>query len=361
MVQTLVRCGSCGLPGKLAENLEWSSDGVIISRQPAGVRLAMLDVETMDRLYHGLIAEGLRDFYLNEKGATRYLVGELFSGLIGEISRYDNIKKRVLKTMEDFSLLLGMGRIEVERFAPKQKGTLVLKKPFNLCLVMACIAGIMEGVDGCCYTSIHTDLGGEAFHLTLDASEDDDYRKDSFKWLSRGLEAAECAGTLGRCDLCGLPLALKDFRWDELYGVVEEGAQARRVGLLPYYTLAVMGKMASETRKENTAGLIEEAFYISTLERIEGGAGNAPQGPESLEVPGEDGPSGDIWNALRIRGWGAASEVRIGEREWRVTIVNPIDVSLLAGWLRALYSVSMGREPRLSVIEEPPSAHYCMD
>lgn len=361
MVQSLARCRSCGLPGMLSENVDWPSNGTMLLKRFKGMRMAMLDAAAMDRLYEGITAEeGPETFYRMEKGATRFMAGRYLSGLKGKVSRYGVIKKRVLEGMEELSLLLGMGRIEMERFTPAQGGSMLLRKPINVQLLTAGITGVLEEMDRCLYRPGHESQGENTFRLRLDAAEGGDYDRDFFKGRPLGSPAIANGGKLGRCNTCGLPSALRGFRWDEIYGVVEAGAAHRRLALLPLYTLAVMGVMAYGRKGYGTRGLIEEAVYSSTLERLEGGESDAYDGENPGTLKGGI-PAEGTWDALQVRGWGVASGFQAEGKGWRVTVTNPVDVNLLAGWLEALYTFAREREPRISVAEEPSRVNYLLE
>ena len=362
MVQSLDRCRSCGLPSTLAENMDWPSNGTVILRRFKAIRLAMFDAVTMDRLYDGLTAEeGPEAFYRMEKGATRFMTGRFLSGLKGRVSRYGVVKKKLLEVMEDLSVLLGMGRIEVERFTPAQGGSLLLREPFNLHLVTASIAGALEEIDRCPYRPDHTSLKKNAFRLLLEVATKDDYDTDSFKGLPLISLAIGNGGKLDRCDNCGLPAALRGFRWNEIYGMVETGTGNRRFAFLPLYTLAIMGEMAVGKKGHGTRGLIEEVAYTSTLERLEGGENDAFDGEGKPVIQRDGVPVEEAWDGLQVKGWGIAAGFQADGDGWRVTIINPVEVNLLAGWLRALYTFAMGKKPRLSVTEEASRAQYVLE
>jgi hypothetical protein len=48
----------------------------------------------------------------------------------------------------------------------------------------------------------------------------------------------------------------------------------------------------------------------------------------------------------------------MGDEGWRVTVINPVDNALIAGWLRALYTVAEGREMRVRVKEDPAQTFF---
>jgi len=355
VVQTIARCKSCGLPIMASENMEWLPDGTIMTRRLKGVRLVVLDQEMTARIMGALASQERGDLKAQIKGATRYVVGKMFSGLIGKLPRYDVVKKRLLEAMEGFSLLLGMGRMEVERLAPAQEGRILLKKPFDLCLATAVIMGVLEETDRCFYAFEHEREGRSDYRLTLEAVEEGAYSPDPFAWLPIQYQGRKGSFDMERCRDCGLPLAVREFVWDELSGTVNIGGGRCRVGFLPWYITAVMAHMAGCEEAGGYAALLEEASCLSALsalQSMEGGAGNAYIGEPDLWKR----PHGDkrrlAGEVLAVRGWGMVEEFEMGAREWKMTVKNPVDAALVAGWLRALYTFTLGREPRLKVTED---------
>ncbi len=362
MVRSLTRCRSCGLPGILAENVDWRPNGTIMLKRLKRIRMVMLDASTLKGLCNATTLEkGLEIFYVEEKNATRYIINKLFSSVICKISRYDAMKKEIMELIENLSLLMGTGRIEVERYVPSQMLVMILKNPLNLHLVTAGIAGIIEEIDKCPYSYSHCDLGDNVFQLILEAADEGAFDKDSFGWLATEPPMDKNVRILDRCNQCGLPLAAGGFRWDELRGVVEAGEEWRRLGFLPGYTLAIMAKMAAGSGAREDGGLLEEAIYSNTLMQLEAGMGDAYSGVDTVSSLGKVGPSSDTWDVLQVRGWGVMEKARIDAKQWRVTIMNPVDKAILAGWLRAIYTIAVGKEPRLSLLQNAFKLQYVLE
>jgi hypothetical protein len=361
LVRTLARCRSCGIPGTLAENMDWLPGGMIILKRMNGIRLIMLDAWTLKALYDEITAKIEPEiFYLREKGATRYIVGRLLSGTTGKISRYDEVKSKIMEVVENLAILTGMGRIELERYTP-QTVALLIRKPLNLNLVTAAIAGVLEEIDKCFYEYIHSDIGESDYRLTLNVSNGGEYDRDSYDWLSDKPAEIRDVRVLGCCEYCGMPTALRDFEWDELRGIVGTGVAGRRVGLLPYYSFMAIKMMANELDADKSSRFIEETVYDVTIRQLESGIVDAYGGANTSLTSRGDGPNDNTWDVLHVRGWGVIDEAWIGTQEWRISVVNPIDVSLVAGWLRALYTFAMGKEPRLGVAQNAFGAQYVME
>lgn len=356
MVQTLARCRSCGLPGKLAESLEWQPDGAIVFRRMKSLRLALLDAQTMDHIRAAVEAAVGADACMGaEKDATRIVTGGLTSGIKGRLSRYSAIKKRALEAIEGYSMLLGMGRIELERFTPGEGGSLLLRRPFDLGVVTAGVTGVLEEMDRCRYAGTLSGAGENVYRLVLDSDEPEGVEAASPRELPLFHDQQAGDEKIEGCRICGLPSAISQLRWDELYGTIEAGAGGRRVFFMPVYMLAVLGHLAAGVAGSRYAKAVEEAVYASTRSSLESGKSDAY---ESSDILPRGGDWQAAWQSMRMRGWGAVARHRLHGGDLRVTVLDAVDEALIAGWLRAIYTVAMGREPVVEIVEEPPSTVF---
>jgi hypothetical protein len=282
----------------------------------------------------------------SQKKATRYVAGKVLKGAKARIIRYSVVMKRALETMERYSLLLGMGRIEVERIKIEAGGSLLLKMPFNRYLLSAGIMGVLEQIEDRAYTHQLSQMEEEAFRLNMDVCEDDDYEIGDFEWLDLLSSSAEGGDELERCRQCGAPSYLDSYKWDEIYGVIEDTRQGRRMAFIPSYTLEAL-KRAAGYNENDVAEIMENASYSSTLEQLKNEEDTA-----GIE---------ELIDGLPVKGWGQAGNFDTEAETWRVTVINPLDVSLITGWLRALYLFEMKREPRISVAEEELKAGFLLE
>jgi hypothetical protein len=349
LVQTLSRCRSCGLPTPLVEMVEWLPGGTVAFKRLKAVRLTVIDKDLYDRLYGALSQQGSQENgpgFERQKKATRYIAGKVLKGVKARVIRYSVVMKRALETMERYSLLLGMGRIEVERIKIEAGGSLLLKMPFNRYLLSAGIMGVLEQIEGRAYTHRLSQMGEETFKLIMDVCEDDDYDEGDFEGMDLLSPAAPGEDELERCRQCGAPSALDSCNWDEIYGVIEDTRRDRRLAFIPCYMLAALKKAVGYSEKE-VAEIMENASYSSTLEQLK--SGEVPAGIEEL------------LDGLPVKGWGQATAYDFEEGTWRVTVINPMDVSIITGWLRALYFFEMNREPRISLTEEGLMAGFVLE
>ncbi len=356
MVQTLARCQSCGLPGGVAESLTWRANGTVILRRTRGLRVALLDQETMNGILSALEAEiGAGACWRAVRDATRFVTGKSLAGLKGKLSRYGVVKKRALEALEVNSVLLGMGRIEVEKFTPGEGGMMLLRSPFAIDIATAGITGVLEEIDHCPYRYELQPQGANTFKLRLALADADDYEartQQDIPFFSRAVGGGEKEDT---CRQCGAPSSIAELRWDELYGTIEAGLGGRRVAFIPSFILVALSHLETGEGGVDVRKSVEEAAYTSTMKSLEGGTTDAYEDDGMLAR--EEGGRG-AWARTRARGWGAAAEERLGAEGWRVTMLNPVDNALIAGWLRALYTVAEGREMRMDVKEEPAQSSF---
>jgi hypothetical protein len=355
LVQSLARCRDCGLPSKLAEGLDLSPDGIILLRGARPLRLALLDQDAARRIQTSLEERLTQEACLQvEVEAVRAATSRDLTGLKGRLSRYGALKRRTLEALEDNSLILGLGRIELEKFTPGEGGAMMLRRPFTLGITTAFVTGVLEEMDSCSYGIALEAADGKDFRLVLEAMGPGDGGKQRAVDTGSNKGASTGQGNGDRCRQCGMPSTMAAWRWDELHGSIQAGAGGRRVALLPACILDAFAQLESGGGKTR-AGVVEETVYSTTMESLQNGAGDAYEGEE---LPPAASGAMALCERIRARGWGEVISNRLNGTDWRIDVVNPVDEALIAGWLRAIYTVAMGREPRVEVGGEPLSRHF---
>ncbi|MDY6795032.1 MAG: hypothetical protein SWK76_07105 [Actinomycetota bacterium] len=354
MVQSLSRCGSCGLPGKLAENLTWGCDGTIRLSGLKWVKLAFMDADCIRDIYDGLaVMLGSGSLDDGERDVTHLITGRLISGFKRKLSRYDILKRRILEAMEDYSLILGMGRIELERYTPVAEGSMLLKWPIHLNMVEAGIAGILECMDRCTY-SYHTSvLSGGCYRLRFDLK-----RKGTRHGGSLGKRETvvvnEDGEELKRCEKCGLPCGMSVYRWDELHGVIEEGTEGRRMVFIPVDAINIMVRMGNDVGEDTGNGIVGEAIRSCTLRQLETGKESTAEGGGSGAVGADRKGIAEYMSRPSLWGWGHVEDAGISGEVWRICMTSPLPSPVITGWLSGLYTSAIGRRPLIDVVEDAP-------
>lgn len=353
MVQTLARCRECGLPGKLAEGVAWKSGGLIVLRRAHTMRLAMIDERIMREVKAALVsAEGAEAVMDAQRDTASLAVSTLTRGLKGRLSRFGSAKKELLESLEDYSLLLGLGRIELEKHAPGDGGSMLLRNPFDLEMVAGAVTGALEQMDQCVYTSVVSQEGENFFRLILDAAGKRNGEASRRGQAAEHFRSADRGKETGSCGKCGLPASLAGLRWDEVYGVIRASAGGRRISLLPRCMLAAMERQ--DEGSTGGAGLVGEAVFRSVRRDLEG---EADDGYEKAVMPGHEGWVEKLSEKTATRGWGELTGGSHGEN-WSIEVMNPISDALIAGWLRALYTVAVGREPLIEMSGDVLRRHF---
>jgi hypothetical protein len=103
------------------------------------------------------------------------------------------------------------------------------------------------------------------------------------------------------------------------------------------------------------AAVVEEAVYRTTVRSLQDGADDAYEGGD---LPPDAGGNRRMCERMSVRGWGEVISSRFDGGEWRIEVADPVDDAIIAGWLRAIYTRAMGREPRLEVGGEPPARRF---
>lgn len=361
MVQTLARCRNCGLPRSLAENFMWQSDGTLHLKRVKGVRLAIVDEGFVDGLFERMAGEECPEVLCAlEQAATRQVVGRLTSGLKGKMTRYSLLKRRALEGMVDYSLLMGQGRIELERYTPAVEGRFTMKSPFNLAVIQSGIAGVLEQLDRRFYARHLTEIGKEYYRLIVEASDREAYEGEIDEPLA--LDYGEQRGVIEDigCEQCGLPVALTDFIWDELHGAIYEGKIRRRVAMLPWYMVSALKWLIPGGEGGRLESVVEDEARAAMVRRLSSQAADTGEAGT-----GEDdsltGILGFFLRRLQARGWGRAGDLKEEDGALRVSITNPVDTPFLTGCVRGIQSFALKTEAGLSVEEAAGSATFLLE
>ncbi|MFW6113892.1 MAG: hypothetical protein ACOC78_03105, partial [Actinomycetota bacterium] len=160
-----------------------------------------------------------------------------------------------------------------------------------------------------------------------------------------------------RCASCGLPVGLRGFVWDELYGVIREGPRGKRNVFIPSFIISVMEDL------ENRDGvhILEREAYDYAMESLRrDGKDRTASKQESIDIGVIDDP-GDFLERVGLWGWGYVEKAALEGSSWKVTVSNPLLVALIAGWLGALYTITMGREPLIEEFKEEGRANFFLE
>jgi hypothetical protein len=144
------------------------------------------------------------------------------------------------------------------------------------------------------------------------------------------------------------------WRWDELYGSIQAGRGDRRIALLPACVIGAFARLEGVEEPSRTA-VVEEAIYLTTVRSLQDGADDAYGGGD---LPPDAGGNQAMIERMGARGWGEVISSRCDGGDWRIEVADPVDDAIIAGWLRAIYTHAMGREPRLEVGGEPPARRF---
>lgn len=360
MVQSLTRCSSCGLPQELSESCVWAGDGSIRLRPFGGNRLAMVELPAIEIFWEKLISlEASEAFLLREKIAMRQMTAKIIEGIGAEVTRFGPLKKRALGIIEDLFAIMGLGRVEIERFSPGQEASILILPSVSPHLLSAGIAGILEELDNISYAYSFSDLGKKAYRLNLGAAGDGQDYGAAREFYERGeephLEEYPYNAELEGCPICGIPCRLSDFKWDELLGTIEAGSAGRMV-FLPWQVIRAMAHAGDD--EPDKKGLLEEAIYISAVEQCKHRTAAANESVEAICDLQQAKPRGDLDRLFGLKGWGRVDEASSKEASWLISVFEPIDSGIIAGWLRALYTITLGKDPDLSLVFHDNRVRY---
>ena len=189
--------------------------------------------------------------------------------------------------------------------------------------------------------------------MTIEAEETRERERKRAHYVLPQPDTVAGGKDMQACGRCGMPLPVAGLLWDEMYGTIQAGIGGRRVALIPAFILASLERLGDG--QAGTGGVIEEAVFDSVRSSLEKGFDDFYESAADIQRGAE---SGEIRYRMNMRGWGAVTSCTMRKKDWRLEVLNPVSDTLVAGWLRALYTVAIGEEPRVVISGEPQQKAY---
>ncbi len=101
-----------------------------------------------------------------------------------------------------------------------------------------------------------------------------------------------------------------------------------------------------------TAGMEGVQYLRSVLRYLQykRGTAAANESVAAIRDLQQQMPGGDPARLFSLKGWGRIDEAHRKEAGWLIGVFGPIDGGIIAGWLRALYTIALGKNPDLSLV-----------
>ena len=151
---TMRRCRECGIPRVVSFFVKWSDNGTIVQLFSRNFRVVILHHGFIDNLFSSIEAKlGLSIEHLAFE-AQRNASKVTFEGIRDKIpvarlaTRLKFARRIAVELFHRVSVLTGMCRSWTVEYVPGERGSAVVRNPFNIGLLAANIVGAFETLEG---------------------------------------------------------------------------------------------------------------------------------------------------------------------------------------------------------------------
>ena len=348
---TMRRCRRCGFPRAISFAIRWGANGTITPVFSKDFRVAIIHHGFIDSLLSSIEAKlGLSiehiafEAQLNASRATFDTVGDKVPGLrlAGRLKLVRRIGGEVFHRVAVYT---GMCRSWTVEYIPGERGTAVIKNPFNIGLMAANVVGAFEALERIPFSQTWEEESKDSYVIRIEATGEKPEIAERMK-----VEFSEALpGNIhfDRCPRCKVPWAMANsLKWIESEGtIVDMRTGARVIFLDAYMVTTVLREMASELGDEIYDLVVEAQRDWTTDHVAELGlsGGNGPLSPAELEAAYRD-----YLEMLPLYGYGNPVSFNMSESTVQVVVENPYEPSILAGTFQGLFEALEKRKSSVS-------------
>jgi hypothetical protein len=348
---TMRRCRECGIPRLVSFLLKWGDNGTIVELFRKNFRVVILHHGFIDNLFSSIEAKlGLSIEHLAFE-AQRNASKVTFEGIKDSIPgarlgiRLKFARRIAVEFFHRVSLLTGMCRSWTLEYVPGERGSAVIKNPFNIGLMAANVVGAFETLEGIPFEQTWEETGRDTFTVNISATG----VKPEFAERMELDFAPTLPGSLdyNRCSRCKAPKSISTtLKWIDSEGIIVDTRTGARVILLDGYVVTtVLRELAAELGDE-IYGLVVEAQRDWTVDNVGAlglSSGNGPLSEAQL-IEAYD----SYLELLPLYGYGNPVSFKLADGVIQVVVENPYEASIIAGTLQGLYEALEKAASRVS-------------
>ncbi len=339
------KCKVCGFPALLGRILQWNENGSVISRQQENFRVIMIEADFLTRLIDAIEDEleqpVRRMVFETQRDVSSLVIDIALTELAWGLGLKKPFKRFSSRFLDRFAILTGQCYSNSFDYNPGRSSGGVIRNPYDRELMVANIMGAMETLEGVPYRYEWQKRGNEDY-LFAEPEPGAIGRKErahpDFIPLKPGNRRFD------RCPRCDKPLALRDLKWMEEEGVIMDLRRGVRMVFIDFYSCKmVLEKLSREVGPDFAQIVVdtERAFFIRHIwEQF------LSERRHSEPLPRQE-LYRQVLETLALRGQGNPVEHSIEGERFSVTIENPFNEQVLAGFLSALYECSEGVVPEV--------------
>jgi ribosomal protein S14 len=337
---TMKRCRECGLPRIVSFFIRWGDNGTIVQLMSRHYRVVILHHGFIDNLLSSIEAKlGLSIEHIAFE-AQRSASRDTFVAFIDKIpgmkfaTRFKFARRMAVEMFHKVSVMTGMCRSWTVDYFPGDRGTAVIRNPFNIGLMAANVVGAFEMLEGLPFEQSWEEESRDTYIIKVNTAGVKSQTAERIQ-----LKYAQLLpGSLdyNRCPRCKAPRSIaKMLKWIDSDGIIVDTRTGARVIFLDGYVVtAVFGEIAAELGDE-VYDLVVEAqrdWTIDNVGELGLSSGNGPLSEEELIEAYET-----YLKMLPLYGYGNPVSFKMTDGAAQVVVENPYEPSILAGTLQGLY------------------------
>lgn len=354
------RCGVCGIPLFIGEQLSWENNGVIALRASPFNRMVAMETGVIDGLFAelaGMLESPVEDMVVeSRRRETRRFIERTFAFEVRNLLLYPDgreqlegrttfekmLERSLVRMAKDLTLrvmevaqIFGYGKFKLgERWESGQKypwRMAYIRDPYSVLMWAADVLGTVEAFEGRDMRVTWREISPRFYRVEVVPGEhpvelEEKLGRRRYPFKPGSLEWETCPE-------CGVPVALSSFRWDLGEGFITEVRRGRRVALVgPLALEAVFREL------EYSHGAAVSEKVVEAQRRY---AKSVATRDDAL-VSGEE-----FRKDLALRGFGNLVEYRADGAGVDLRMENACLPLLVAGTAQALFELAAGVDETL--------------
>jgi hypothetical protein len=351
----MMRCGKCGFPLWLSLAYRWNDNGTITYRMAPDFRVVLyhsdLFTELFSRIEESLGLPISHIVFEAQRNGSKAAIEVLLKLSPGFVRRNKLFKRFTVYFFCRLAVWMGASYSRVVSYEPGRSGEALIRNPYNRELMAALILGAFESLESRPFDHEWAKSeGDDVIRVTAAAGKPE---------VSERLAVAPDKSRPGnralpRCSRCRVPLALSSLDWNEDEGIITDIRRGERANFMEAYANAAVFRELVEELGEDLNPLIVQAGKDFSRRHLE-------------QLPGIGGKSEEAraiaWKVFSaeamatLPNWGQGNPVDFRHEEDRtvVTVDNPFEERLIAGYLAAGFELVEGREGKVEWTSPLPS------
>jgi hypothetical protein len=328
-------CEECGVPEYIGSEHTWLSDGSIVHSRRQESRMAFIESETWDPIWAGLgelIGMPVERLVISSsQRATSIYMRKLIPDEVRErVEAGEQDIRPVIEAVLLIAQTMGYGVLELldVKYERKEDDYAIVRyrEPFSVPLTVASVLGTTVALTSRESTYEYDQVLSGACDIKVYPSEHPLELKA--RLTSKPYTPSAGSIELERCQTCGAPAALGEYKWDLERGVIRGRQTGRRMAMIgPQMIDPVFEELKAELGEEIPRLVVEaQRRFVRT-------------GPfRAAEITGND----EMLRQFAIRGLGELTELHMGKRGVQVTLANSALHLWMVGMVQGVYELVFG-------------------